>query len=806
MPLSTLNRKLLRDLRERWAQLATIGLVVAAGIAAFVALQATWQSLEQTRDTYYEEYRFGDVFVGLERAPDRVADRLADIAGVTLVYPRLVAPVRIPLASARAETAGEPGTGRQQPPIGQVVGLPPGGDPPLNGAFLMDGRMVEPGRADEALLIETFAERAGIAVGDTLPVVMEGNLRQVRITGLAAAPEYVYPAPPGTDPIPDDERFAVLWMDRQAVAPAFQMEGAFNDVVLRLDPGVAGTAAEEAVLAEVDRILEPYGGRGAVGRDLQRSNFFLEMRMDQLQALSGFVPILFLGVAAFLLNVVLSRLVKLQRGEIAALKALGYRDREIGGYYVKLALVVVLAGSGVGLALGAWMGRGLTGFFTEFFRLPLLEYGVPPATVLVAVLVAAVFGVVGAFGTLRGILRLAPAQAMQPEPPARYRPTLLEKLGVGDLFGSSGRMILRELGRRKLRTALSSFGVALALGVIVVGRFSADAFDVILDRHYQMAMQEDVSVSLVGPTPERAVREVGALPEVSRAEGIRVTSVRLTAGPRYRDVAIYGYRDGDALRRLMDGQGRVAPMPTGGLVLTTALADLMDIGVGDTVEVGLREGRRGTRRLTVTGTVDEMFGLQGHMRLDELNRLLGEGPTVNSLLLGVEPGDFQALEARLAQLPRVQEVTAKAHQMGRLEELTAEPQRVLVLILSLFGSVIAVGVVYNNARVALSVRARDLASLRVLGFTRGEISGILLGEQAVQVLVAIPVGLLIGRILSGLLAGTLDPEEYRLPLMVSPQTYAYATVVVLAAALVSALLVRRRLDHLDLIGVLKTRE
>ncbi len=802
MPLSTLNRKLLRDLRERWAQLATIGLVVAAGIAAFVALQATWQSLEQTRDTYYEEYRFGDVFVGLERAPDRVADRLANIAGVTLVYPRLVAPVRIPLASARAETAGEPGTGRQQPPIGQVVGLPPGGDPPLNGVFLMDGRMVEPGRADEALLIETFAERAGIAVGDTLPVVMEGNLRQVRITGLAAAPEYVYPAPPGTDPIPDDERFAVLWMDRQAVAPAFQMEGAFNDVVLRLAPG----AVEEAVLAETDRILEPYGGRGAVGRDLQRSNFFLEMRMDQLQALSGFVPILFLGVAAFLLNVVLSRLVKLQRGEIAALKALGYRDREIGGYYVKMALVVVLLGTGLGLALGAWMGRGLTGFFTEFFRLPLLEYSVPLAIAVPAVLVAAVFGVLGAFGTLRGILRLAPAEAMHPEPPASYRPTLLERFGVGDLFGSSGRMILRELGRRKLRTALSSFGIALAVGIIVVGRFSSDAFDLILDRHYQMAMQEDVSVSLIGPTPERAVREVAALPEVGRAEGLRVTSVRLVSGAHYRDIPIYGYREGDRLRRLMDAQGRVAAMPTGGLVLTETLADLMGIQVGDSVEVQLREGRGGTRRLPVTGTVDEMFGLQGHMRLDDLNRLLGEGPTVNSLLLTIERDDFQLLEARLARMPRVQEVTAKAHQIGRLEELTAEPQRALVLILSIFGSVIAVGVVYNNARVALSVRARDLASLRVLGFTRGEISGILLGEQGIQVLMAIPVGLFIGRILSGLLAATLDPEEYRFPLMVSPQTYAYAAIVVLAAALVSALLVRRRLDHLDLIGVLKTRE
>lgn len=792
---STLNSKLLRDIRERWAQLSTIGFVVAAGIAAFVSLQATFQSLEQSRDAYYDAYRFGDVFATLQRAPDGVAEKLEEIPGVTLVHPRLVAPVRIPLQIDGAAAS-------RQPPIGQVVGLPPDGEPALNGVLLLEGRRVEAGRADEALLLEPFAERTGIAPGDTIPVVMEGRLREIRITGIAAAPEFVYPAPPGQAVVPDDERFAVLWMDRQAVAPAFQMEGAFNDVVLRLSP----SAVERQVLAEVDRVLEPYGGRGAMGRDRQRSNYFLEMRLDQLQALSGFVPILFLGVAAFLLNLVLSRLVKLQRGEIAALKALGYRDREIGGYYLKLTLLVVVLGTFVGLGAGAWMGRGLTGFFTSFFRLPLLEYSVPLSVVGPAFLVAAVFGLLGAFATLRGILRLSPAEAMRPEPPERYRPTILERLGVGHLFGPPGRMILRELGRRPVRLLLSSLGIALALGIIVVGRFSADAWDVILDRHYQQAYLEDVSVTLTGPVDARGIREVAALPGVVRAEGVRVTSARIHAGLRWRDVPIYGYREGDQLRRLMDAEGAVLPTPSGGMVLTETLAEILAVGIGDSVQVQFREGRAQTRGVVVTGTVDEMFGLQGHMRILELNHHLGEGPAVNTLILTVDEGSMAPLQARLAQMPVVQEVTEKMAEVRRVDELTAEPQRFLVLILSFFGSVIAVGVVYNNARVALSVRSRDLASLRVLGFTRREISGILLGEQAVQVALAIPAGLVLGRVFTGLLMRTLDPEEYRLPLMVSLETYAFATTVVVAAALVSALLVRRRLDHLDLIGVLKTRE
>lgn len=790
MMRSTLNRKLLRNLREMWAQVATIALVVAAGVAAFVALQATVDSLQGSRDRYYEEFRFGDVFASLERAPDGVGGRLREISGVTAVDTRLVAPVRIPIEAAT------------QPPIGEVVGLPAGGDAPLNRVLLLEGRMVEAGRGDEALLLEPFAERFGIAPGDTLPVIMEGTLRQVRIVGIANSPEYVYPAPPGGDAIPDEERFAALWMDRDAVAPAFRMEGAFNDVVLRLGPG----ASLPAVLAEVDRILDPYGGRGAVGRDRHRSNYFLDMRFEQLSGMATSVPVVFLAVAAFLLNVVLSRIINLERGEIAAMKALGYHNREIGLYYVKFVAVVVLLGTVGGFALGGWMGQGITSTFLRFFGLPLLEYSVPASTFVPAFAVALGFGLVGALVALRRILRLSPAEAMRPETPTRYRPSFLERLGVGDLFGTSGRMILRELSRHPVRTTLSSVGVALAVGIIVMGRFSMDAMDFIIDSEFYLASREDISVSLVGPTSDRAVNEVRGIPGVRFAEGLRVTSVRMTSDHRSRDVPLYGYPDENRLRILLDGEGRRVPMPTGGVVLTRTLAEMLGVEAGDTVRVRLREGRADERPLVVTGTVTQAFGLQGHMRLEDLNRLLGEDPAVNQLRLAVERGAYPEVERRLSDMPRVLEVTRKEQAVARMRALSGDTQRVLVLVLSLFGAVIAVGVVYNNARVALSVRARDLGSLRVLGFTRREVSTILVGEQMIQVLVALPFGLWIGRILAGLLAGTIDQEEYRFPLLISTETYAFAVSVVLAAALVSAFLVRRRLDRLDLIGVLKTRE
>jgi putative ABC transport system permease protein len=789
MRLSSLDRKVVRDLRALLGQGITIALVVAAGIAGFLALRATYASLEDSRDAYYDRYRFGHGFAQLERAPEVLARRLESIPGVALAYPRLVEPIRIPLE------------GVTQSPVGQIVSLPPGGVPPLNGIFLRSGRLPEPGRADEGLLLEAFAERWGFGPGDTIRIVASGALRPVVITGLATSPEFIYPIPAGGAVIPDDERFAVLWMDRGAVAPLFRMEGAFNDLVLRFHPD----ASERQILAEVDRILEPYGGLGSYGRALQPSNFILNGEFDQLRQFATVVPIIFLGVAAFLLNVVLSRLLHLQRTQIAALKALGYHNREIALHFLKMMSGVVLGGALLGVALGGWLGGATTRLYGAFFSFPVLEFRLGWEGPLLGILIALLAGGVGTFSALRKILKLSPAEAMSPEPPARYRPNVLERLGVGRLVGPAGRMVLREVGRRPVRTALSALGIALSLGILIVARYSNDALEFLIEEQFYRAWREEVTVTFAGPVPERAIRELAALPGVDRAEGIRITAARMWMGHRYRDVPLLGYPDEGVLRQLL-GQDGVHPLPASGVVLTTKLAEVLGLQVGEEVRVTLREGRPGDVHLPVVGLVDEMFGLQGHMRLSELNTLLREAPRVSQALLAVDPQALEGLEARLARMPRVADVGSRSALVGRFREQSAQLLVVMMLILTVFASVIAAGVVYNNARVALSMRERDLASLRVLGFTRREISTILLGEMGVQVALAIPLGVWVGTRLAQGLAGSVDPERYRLPVILSPATYAYAIGIVLLASVLSALLVRRKLDHLDLIGVLKTRE
>jgi putative ABC transport system permease protein len=631
--------------------------------------------------------------------------------------------------------------------------------------------------------------------------VINGTLRQVRVVGIAMCPEYVFPLPVG-GLFSDERRFAVLWMDRAAVSAAFEMDGAFNDVALSLQPG----ASIDAVKEQLDQLLAQYGGIGAVGRDKQPSNYILEGEMSQLEIWATMAPAIFLGVAAFLLNVVLSRLILLQRSQIATLKAVGYSNRAVGFHYLKLVCAIVLVGAVVGTALGAYLGRELTDLYTQFFRFPDLTYRLDVRVAFIGIGVSLGAALVGAFVAVRRVVSLPPAEAMRPPPPIRYRRSLLERLGLRHILGPASRMVLRELTRRPLRLTLSSIGIAMAVAITVVSRFSADAIDQLIEMQFHQAWREDVMVTFLRPTPERAIRDLEQEPGVLHAEPLRAIPVRMRNGPRFRDSTLLGYPPDITLRRILDREGRTQPIPPDGVMITDKLAEVLGLHVGDDIEVEVREGDRRTERLRIAALADEPFGLSGHMQLPALWRFAREDRVISMALLSIDPAHYAELEERLKEMPGVGAVLRMETIIDQFEEQSADMLLWMTFILTLFAATIAVGVVYNNARIALSMRSRDLASLRVLGFTRAEISAVLLGELAIQVLVAIPVGLVIGTWLCEAMANSQDPEQYRLPIVLSSQTYAFATLVTLGAGLFSALLVRRQLDKLDLIGVLKTRE
>ena len=790
--MKALNRKLLRDLRALWSQALTIALVVASGIGGFITSLSAVESLALARDGFYADAHFADLFASLKRAPDALAAQLAAQPGVAEVQTTVEQMVRV-------EIPGLP-----DPIIGQLIGIDARRPHSLNRVTLAGGRALARDGAQrsdgslEVLVSEGFALKRGLKPGSTLSALVNGRQRTLVVVGTALSPEFVFA---GLWGMPDLRGFGIFWMDREALAAAYDMNGAFNRIAIRLAPG----ASEEGVIDALSRSLEPWGGRQIVGRADQTSHAMLDNEIKEQRVLGTVLPAIFLGVAAFLLNVVVSRLVATQREQIAALKALGYPNRDIATHYLALVMLIVAAGLVLGVAVGKQLGTFFTALYAEFFFFPRFEHHIAPWLLLVSIGITVATAVAGTLNAILATVRLAPAQAMRPPAPGRYRRTLLERLGI-QAIGPALRMILRNIERRPLRSALSVAGVAAAVAIVVLGNFFRDAIEYIVDAQFNVAMRSDVAVWMVEPGDDRVRLDLARLPAVTQVESTRFVPVVLHHGHRSERSLIRGYEGRAMLYRVVDAENRATLLDGRGLVITDRLADKLDLRVGETVRVEVLEGRPRSVELTVGATVREMMGLNAYMERGALNRALGDGDLASGFVLAVERGHEDALLEAIKALPRVAGAFSKATMLRNMQEISARNVRIMSTILTAFAVVIAVGVVYNNARIALAERGWELASLRVLGFTRAEVSALLLGELALLIAVALPLGMGLGFALVHLISALLASDQFYFPVVIQPRTYAWAALAVLAAGVVSALVVRRRIDELDMVAVLKTRE
>lgn len=786
--MSALTRKLLRDLWHTKGQAVAISLVMASGIAMFVMSLCTLESLKLTRDVYYNQSRFAHVFASLKRAPRSLSERIAAIPGVLGVQVRTVADVTLDV-----EGMAEPGVGR-------LISVPDQQPPAINRIHLRRGRYIDPTREGEVVISESFADAHGFQLGDTFTAIINGRKEALRIVGVALSPEYVFQIR-GGDLLPDEKRFGVMWIAEGQLGPAYDMDGAFNSVAVRLMRG----ASEADVIQQLDNLLEPYGSVGAYGRDRQLSARFVDDEIKQLKGMGMVTPSIFLAVTAFLLNIVVGRLIGRQREQIATIKAFGYSKLQIGLHYLSYVLAICISGVLIGCILGAWLGYGMTRMYTEFYRFPIFYFKYDWRIVLPALGIGMGAALIGTWGALRKAMTLQPAVAMRPEAPPTFRATIMERLRIGYLLPQTARMVLRELERRPLKALLSACGIAMAFSVLILGRFGVDAINELLDYQFNKTQRYDVVVGFIESTEPDAAFELSQLPGVLRCETFRSVAVTLKSKHRERDIAITGLTEDRQLQRLIDSSDRMATLPPTGLLMSDKLAEVLDLQRGDFVDVEVLEDKRPKLRMLVADVIEDYAGTNAYARMDYLNGMV-ETNTISGGHLLVDSLQLDQLYQELKEIPKVGAVSIKSAAIESFEEIFAENQLKMQFFVVIFACVIAFGVVYNTARISLAERSRELATLRVIGFTKGEVSAILLGELAVLTVIAIPLGMSFGYLLSWLVARSVESELYRLPIVISRQTHSFAAMVTVAASLISGLIVRRRVNQLDLVSVLKNKE
>ncbi len=788
--MRALDRKLLRDLWVLKAQVASIAVVVAVGVGVLVGSVATIRTLQVSRSEYYERYHFAHVFARLKRAPEPVARQLEEIPGVAQVATRVVEDVAVDVPGV-----AEPATLR-------LVSIPSAGQSPVNQLHLRSGRWPAPGRLNEVLLNEAFAMATGLHPGTSLTAVVNGRRQTLQVVGIALSPEYIYQLQEGAV-FPDNIRFGVAWVPREGLAAAFDCTGAFNDVSLGLSPG----ARPEAVLVAVDRLLDRYGSLGAYGRERQTSHKLVTDEFAQLATMSSFLPAIFLSVAAFLLHVVLSRLVATEREQIAVLKAVGYGNGRIGLHYVKLVATVVLLGVLLGTGLGAGYLRLLTTQYEHYFHFPVLLVHMDVGLILFAGGVSLAAALLGALRSVRQATSLPPAEAMRPPSPPIFRATLLDRLGVGRLVHATGQLVLRNVERQGVRTTLSALAVSLAVAIVVVMLIMFDGLFYLMDDSLPASQREDAALPLTDTLSRtRALAALRTLPGVVRAEAMRQVPVRLRAGHRMKDVALLGVDPETQLRPLLNDGLRNVLLPERGLLLSAVLAEQLAVHSGDILRVEVLTGDRRARDVRVTGVVSEALGLGAYMTSDALSRLLDEASAVDAAFLRLDGNQAEALFATLKGLPRTTGATLARSVRRNFRELVRRSIATNLSMMLGFAAALAAAVVYNDARIALAERARELATLRVMGFTRAEVAGVLFGELAVVMLVGLPLGCFIGWGLAKTVIPIFGNDMLRMPVLASGWSFVLGMVTVVVAGALSALVVRRRVDTLDLVAVLKTRE
>lgn len=787
--LAPLDRKLLRDLWRMKGQAMAIAVVIAVGVLMLVMMSGLVNSMQETKRTYYERYRFADVFAPVKRAPGHLLKDLAHIPGVSSVEGRINGGALISLANVKV------------PLRAQAVSLPDDGEPLLNDIYLSDGRRIDPAKEDEILLLRAFAKAHDLSPGDSLSATMNGARRTFQIVGLAQSPEFIYSAPPG-EMLPDDARFAVIWMSKKALEAAFDLDGAFNEALLSL----TREADIPAVLDKVDLLLDPHGGVGAYDVTDHISERFVQEEIDGMSVSSKSVPPIFLGVAAFLLNIVITRLIEAEREQIGLLKAFGYSSGEVGFHYFKFIIAISASGAIMGCLFGVLAGRSLVGFYQIYYKFPFLVFQVDLRTFLIGFAVSILAASAGGVFVLRKVFGLTPAVAMRPPAPADYSRSANFGKFLKTILDQPSRMVLRRLIRQPGRSALAVLGIGagMSLSLAMLGVLSG--FDETGELNFSVVNRSDVFVSFIEPLSNKTIYELERMEGVVSVEPFRNISAVLRNGLHSYRGGISGLITNAQLNRAVDDKMQPIQMRKEGVILATPLADILHIKPGETLTIEVREGRRPVLEVPVIGIAHTLLGAPAFMEMETLNRALREQNRVSGAYLRIDQNFSDPIYRALKDMPSIAGVTLKSEARQAFQKVVDTGAGAIRYVMALIAGVITFGIIYNSARIAFAERSRDLASLRVIGFTRGEAAFVLLGELAVITLFALPVGALLGHFLSIAIAKGFSTDLYQVPANVGPDSYGTAIAAVLIASFLSGWLVKRDIDKIDMVSALKTRE
>lgn len=789
-----LDRKLIRDLFRTKGLLLAITSIIAVGVMCYVTLQSAYHNLNGAKQDYYRQCRMADFWIDVKKVPLPELADLEDVPGITEIHPRIHFPVTVDLEHV------------PHPINGAVLSLPDQRRRTINDIVLLRGGYFTDNRNNEVIVNEAFANAHGLKTGEWIRLLMNNRHQELLITGTAISSEFTYLLGPGAV-VPDADHFGVFYVKQTFAEDVFNFQGASNQIVGLLD--AAARQRPDEVLRRAERVLNDYGVFAATPRNRQASNQYLSGEIRGLGAFAHVLPVIFLAVAAVVLNVLMTRLARTQRVVVGTLKALGYTDWQVFGHFLKFGLSVGIAGAILGSLLGYLLATGMTAVYRLFFEFPNLQSEFYPYIHAIGLAVSLLCAALGSLNGARSVLRLQPAEAMRPEPPGRGAAVWMERVpAFWSILNSRWRMTLRSIVRHKIRTAAAVFAAAMGAGLLTNGFMMLEAQNYLIDFQFQRVVRSDIDIALKGERGEAALVELRQIPGVDYVEPTFNLSCTLVHGPYRRKGAITGLVPGARLTVPRNQQGLPIRVPDVGLVMNRRLAGILHLRRGDLVTVEPVQGERRPVEATVAKITDGYLGLTVYADQRYLHRLVGEQFAMNGaqLLVTRDPGQLDQLYHEVKQLPKVQSVTRRWEMIQSLNDTILKNQLIFIGVILMFAGVIFLGSIANASLVTLAERQREVATLAAMGYTPWEIGGLFLRETLTTNLVGVLLGFPIGYLLVTLTARAYESDLMRLPVVSAPWIWLGTFVTAIGFVLVAHSFVQWKIHRMDYLESLKSQE
>lgn len=790
--------KLRRDLLAQWGSLLALTAIMAIGAGSCVGMRALHRDTDCARSSYYAHQNLADIVVNLRSAPEWAVQQAQSLTNISILQGRINEPVLLDIP------------GLDLPVAGSAISVPLERRPMLNDVLLRQGMWFEGSGEGQVILIDAFARANGLRPGDRIRALLPDRQHDLLIVGTAMAPEFVYLLPADGGLAPDPARFGVLYMPEEILQRAADREGAWTQVLGRvLD---RSPEALKQTLEALETHLDDYGVTLTSTMADQPSVRFLADELDGLATSSLVMPSIFLGVAALILHVLMGRLVARERMIIGTLKAVGYSRGAIMLLYLAHGAAVGLLGGLAGLALGHGLHQMMIAMYQQFFALPGLAARMHPDIMLLGVAVSIAFATMGSSQGAWLAARLDPAESMRPPAPAKGGRIWLEYFqGLWRRLPFQLKLTARNMLRHPMRSAASMIAAMIATALIVMMTSMLDSLDILMRHQFERVSREDMTVILRDPQDALGgVREIEGLPGVSVVEGTLDVPCDLRYGLREKRMGVIGLPVGHQLHMPLDGSGNRVAIPPSGLVLSRKLAEILDVHVGDPVQMRPLMGERREVQAVVSGIVDTYLGLAAYASLDYLARLLGEQAVSNTLLMRLEPGLASAeragLMAALRERPSVTGVSERMRALEQMQKTFGETMGANLSVMVLFAGAIAFGGVLNTALVSLSERRRDIATLRVLGYTPRQVGVLFATESLILNLMGVALGVVAGVIAAHLMAQAFNTELFRFPAVVTPTRMITSAAIVMVFIGIAQVIIFRLIRTLDWLEAVKSRE